>query len=53
MPKTKPEIVEIPSMNYIAIRGKGNPRKTKAENCKTVIRYPEKNSQSKGTNRAL
>lgn len=25
MPKSKPEIVEIPQMNYIAIRGKGNP----------------------------
>lgn len=25
MPKTKPEIVTIPQMNYIAVRGKGNP----------------------------
>lgn len=25
MPKNKPEIVEVPSMNYIAVRGKGNP----------------------------
>lgn len=25
MPKNKPQIVDIPSMNYIAIRGKGNP----------------------------
>lgn len=25
MPKNKPTIVEIPSMNYIAVRGKGNP----------------------------
>lgn len=25
MPKSKPEIIEIPQMNYIAIRGKGNP----------------------------
>lgn len=25
MPKNKPAIVEIPSMNYIAVRGKGNP----------------------------
>ena len=25
MPKNKPEIVEIPSMNYVAVRGKGNP----------------------------
>ena len=25
MPKNKPQIVEVPSMNYIAVRGKGNP----------------------------
>ena len=25
MPKNKPEIVRIPPMNYIAVRGKGNP----------------------------
>lgn len=25
MPKNKPEIVKIPPMNYIAVRGKGNP----------------------------
>lgn len=25
MPKNKPEIVTVPSMNYIAVRGKGNP----------------------------
>ena len=25
MPKNKPEIVEIPPMNYVAVRGKGNP----------------------------
>lgn len=25
MPKAKPEIVTIPSMNYIALKGKGNP----------------------------
>lgn len=25
MPKNKPEIVNIPSMNYIAVRGQGNP----------------------------
>lgn len=24
-PKNKPSIVEIPKMNYIAVRGKGNP----------------------------
>lgn len=25
MPKNKPSIVEIPKMNYIAVRGQGNP----------------------------
>jgi len=25
LPKNKPEIIEIPSVNYIAVRGKGNP----------------------------
>lgn len=25
MPKSKPEIVTVPSMNYIAVRGTGNP----------------------------
>ena len=25
MPKKKPEIITIPTMNYIAVRGKGNP----------------------------
>lgn len=25
MPKNKPEIVKISSMNYVAVRGKGNP----------------------------
>lgn len=25
MPKNKPEIVQVPSMNYIAVRGKGDP----------------------------
>ena len=25
MPKSKPGIVEVPSMNYIAVRGKGDP----------------------------
>lgn len=27
MPKNKPQIVTIPKMNYIAVRGKGNPNK--------------------------
>ena len=25
MPKNKPEIVTVPTANYIAVRGKGNP----------------------------
>ena len=25
MPKNKPSIVTVPKMNYIAVRGKGNP----------------------------
>lgn len=25
MPKNRPEIVTVPSMHYIAVRGKGNP----------------------------
>lgn len=25
MPSNKPEIIEIPEMKYIAVRGKGNP----------------------------
>ena len=29
MPKNVPSIVEIPKMNYIAVRGKGNPNDTK------------------------
>ena len=25
LPKNKPEIIEVPAMNYLAVRGKGNP----------------------------
>lgn len=25
LPKNKPEIITIPTMNFIAVRGKGNP----------------------------
>lgn len=28
MPKNKPEIVNVPKANYIAVRGKGNPNET-------------------------
>ena len=31
MPKRKPSIVKIPKMNYIAVRGKGNPNDEKGE----------------------
>lgn len=31
MPKNKPSIVEIPKMNYIAVRGKGNPNDKNSE----------------------
>lgn len=31
MPKSKPEIVTVPKMNYIAVRGKGNPNDEKGE----------------------
>lgn len=31
MPKDKPSIVEIPKMNYIAVRGKGNPNDENSE----------------------
>ena len=31
MPKNKPSIVEIPKMNYIAVRGRGNPNDENSE----------------------
>jgi len=31
MPKNKPSIVEIPKMNYLAVRGKGNPNSSDGE----------------------
>ena len=33
MPKSKPQIVDIPSMNYIAIKGKGNPNENNGAYC--------------------
>lgn len=36
MPKNKPQIVEIPSMNYIAVRGKGNPNDEGGEYKKAI-----------------
>lgn len=31
LPKNKPHIIKIPKMNYIAVRGKGNPNKENSE----------------------
>lgn len=36
MPKNKPSIVEIPKMNYIAVRGKGNPNEEFGDYQKTI-----------------
>ena len=36
MPKNKPEIVNVPKMNYIAVRGKGNPNDEVGEYQKAV-----------------
>ena len=36
MPKNAPSIVEIPKMNYIAVRGKGNPNEEDSEYKKTI-----------------
>jgi hypothetical protein len=36
MPKNKPSIVRIPKMNYIAVRGKGNPNDEEGEYKKTI-----------------
>ncbi|WP_295051147.1 GyrI-like domain-containing protein [uncultured Fibrobacter sp.] len=36
MPKDKPEIVTVPKMNYIAVRGKGNPNEEDGEYKKSI-----------------
>ncbi len=36
MPKTKPEMIEIPEMNYIAVRGSGNPNEESGDYKKAV-----------------
>ena len=36
MPKNKPSIVNIPKMNYIAVRGKGNPNGENGEYSKSI-----------------
>lgn len=41
MPKTKPEIIEIPQMNYIAVRGSGNPNEAGGDYSKAIsVLYP-------------
>ena len=36
MPKNKPSIVEVPPMNYIAVRGKGNPNAEGSEHKQSI-----------------
>ena len=36
MPKNKPSIVEIPKMNYIAVRGNGNPNEENGDYQNTI-----------------
>ena len=36
MPKNKPSIVKVPKMNYIAVRGKGNPNEENGEYKNTI-----------------
>ena len=36
MPKNKPSIIKIPKMNYIAVRGTGNPNKEDGEYKKSI-----------------
>ena len=36
MPKNKPSIVNVPKMNYIAVRGKGNPNDENGDYKKTI-----------------
>ena len=36
MPKNKPSIIEIPKMNFIAVRGKGNPNEENGEYKKSI-----------------
>ena len=46
MPKGTPSIVTVPKMNFIAVRGSGDPNeedgeyKVQPEKLKTVIRHP-------------
>lgn len=41
VPKSKPSIVEIPKMNYLAVRGKGSPNEVDSEYVKAIgLLYP-------------
>ena len=40
-PSEKPEIIEIPKMNFIAVRGKGNPNEKKGNIRKLLKCYTE------------
>ena len=53
LPKKKPEIVEVPPMNYIAVRGTGNPNQEDGDYKKAIgllyaIAYTIKMSQRSG-----
>lgn len=37
MPKNKPEIVNVPAMNYIAVRGKGDPNEENGSYQKAIV----------------
>ena len=41
MPKNKPSIIEIPKMNYIAVRGKGNPNEENGEYKNSIGSYDD------------
>jgi hypothetical protein len=47
MPKGKPEIVTVPKMNYIAVRGKGNPNEEDGEYKKSIELTPRLRHQSR------
>lgn len=36
MPKSKPNIIKIPKMNYLAVRGRGNPNEENSDYKKTI-----------------
>ena len=36
LPKKKPELVEVPAMNYIAVRGTGNPNQEDGDYKKSI-----------------